>query len=233
MGVCALSVASGRVVEECGQTAPACDYVLLTIPWWEKRGLSGPRGCWQCVPHEANSALWKRIISPETLQGRKELPELGGFISPESWCQCSCGLCSTPRGLCSEWAPVRGRRGRRILQPGFGGVLQPCYWQMDPAANQHEHGAELRRSVCCSTAHSGGHHPRGGLGEGMWVCWAWDPRATPSLCPWQMLIITTSFPYESACNIRILCSREFPTDLNCYWDPRVSQPFLFFCMPGS
>ena len=47
-----------------------------------------------------------------------------------------------------ERAAVRGGRGRRVVQPGLGGVLQPQERHVDPPPHHHVHGEELRRSGC-------------------------------------------------------------------------------------
>lgn len=78
----------------------------------------------------------------------REEPPGQPAADPGLWCpNVSGGFRLIPRSLCSEWAPVCGRRRRWILQPGFGGVLQSCHGQVDTAANQHEYWPELRRSV--------------------------------------------------------------------------------------
>ena len=47
-----------------------------------------------------------------------------------------------------ERAAVRGGRGRRVVQPGLRGVLQPQKRHVDPPPHDHVHGEELRRSGC-------------------------------------------------------------------------------------
>lgn len=127
-------------------------------PWSEKwpvrKGTAKPVAVFSMCFYWTNLDLWSQLSFLLPWSGEEEPPRQSRFIGRLSMSSpsCSCyhishGFCLMPRGLCSEWAPVCGWRGWWILQPGFGGVLQSCHWQMDAAANQHEHGAELCRSV--------------------------------------------------------------------------------------
>jgi hypothetical protein len=151
--------------------------------------------------------------SAQTWKGAKAPPEHPAQ-SPMVLCyNISCGFSLPPRGLCSERAPVCGRRGRWILQLGLSGVLQSHHWQMDTTANQHEHRAELCRSVGCSLAcHTGGEAgcqdvgmvtkppaPPPGMADNCHVA------TTPSLCTQdRYLQLALFFPWKPECSIWIL-----------------------------
>lgn len=82
--------------------------------------------------------MWKRFKN-------KRLND--ALWSKAPWKPQSCDVIPPSRRVRHQRAAVRDRRGRRLVQPLLGRVLQPGHWQVEPHPHQHEQRTQLRRSI--------------------------------------------------------------------------------------